>query len=400
MTAAALLLALLLVGCSGSETPAERRLSFWHFWSEPAHRRALQELISEFEERYNCRVELTELTWNEGKTKLLAAFNAGKPPDVVELGSDWVAQFSSAGVLWELPPDSIPMEHFLPSTHPPCYWNGTLYAVPWIVDTRILFINATALRRAGLPATPPRTWQELLQWAQRLHVPPNLYGCGVNGADPHRLYKKVLPLVWSFGGELLDTAGLPRWEDPAVIEAVRFYAELARVGLVETQRFLDDAFLQGKLGFWISGAWLAEKLRQQKPSWEYMLSPLPGIRADKPGISFAGGEYLAISAASRQKELALALIRFLTDGRQAVRFCRAVAEAGFPADARFHQDSLLLQVPYRRIFAQQLRSARMTPVHPRWLEFEEAFENAVVEVLYGTRSPEEALRKAAASLRR
>jgi maltose-binding protein MalE len=172
------------------------------------------------------------------------------------------------------------------------------------------------------------------------------------------------------------------------------YAQLARVGLVETQRQLDDAFLQGRLGFWISGAWLAEKLRRQPPPWEYNLSLLPGLTPTQPGLSFAGGEYLAISASSPRKDLALALVRFLTDGHNAVRFCRAVTEAGFPADQRFHNDSLLLQIPYRRVFAEQLRSARMTPVHPRWLDIEAALETAVVEVLYGTRSPEEALRYA------
>lgn len=385
--------------CHSGKDSEERRISFWHFWSEPSHRAALQELIAEFERRFHCRVEVTELTWNEGKTKLLAAFNAGKPPDVLELGSDWVAQFSSSGVLWELPRDSIPMERFLAATHPPCYWQGKLYAVPWIVDTRVLFFNRTALRRAGLPESPPRTWEELLQRAAQLHSPPSLYGCGVNGADPHRLYKKVLPLVWSFGSDLLDSAGYPQLSAPAVVAAVRFYTELARVGLIETQRQLDDLFLQGMLGFWISGAWLAEKLRQRQPDWEYALALLPGKSATEPGMSFAGGEYLAISAASPHKELALAFVRFLTTDENAVRFCRAVPEAGFPADTHGVRDTLLLAVPYRRLFAEQLLHSRMTPVHPRWLEFETAFEHAVVEALYGIRSPEEALKRAQEQLR-
>lgn len=388
----------LLSTCGSPRDSEERRLSFWHFWSEPSHRAALQELIAEFEQRYRCRVELTELTWNEGKAKLLAAFHAGKPPDVVELGSDWVAQFSSAGVLWELPPDSVELDRFVPFAHPPCFWNGKLYAVPWIVDTRVLFLNRTALENAGLPSVPPRTWQELLERAQQLHRPPEIYGCGVNGADPHRLYKKVLPLVWSFGGDIVDTTGTVTFTKPAVIAAVRFYTQLARVGLIETQRQLDDAFLQGKLGFWISGAWLAEKLRQQPPSWSYSLAPLPGNAPTSVGVSFAGGEYLAISARSPRKALALELVRFLTDGAQSVRFCRKVTEAGFPADRHYLQDSALLSIPYRRVFAEQLQHARMTPVHPRWLDIEAAFENAVVEALYGIRSPDAALRQASQDL--
>ncbi len=392
------LLLLLSLSCSGPSR--EPTLRFWHFWGEPSHRAALHELIAEFERRFNCRVELTELTWNEGKTKLFAAFHAGTPPDVVELGSDWVAQFSSAGVLWAIPVDSIELAHFVPFALPACYWRDSLYALPWIVDTRLLFLNRTALRRAGLPDEPPRSWSDLLRTAERLHSPPDVYGCAVNGADPHRLYKKVLPLIWSFGGDVLDSAGRPTLTHPSVVAALDFYSQLARVGIVETQRQLDELFLQGKVGFWISGAWLAEKLRQQQPSWDYALAPLPGIAAQQPGISFAGGQYLAISAASPRKELALHLLRFLTAGEQAIRFCRRVPEAGFPADRRFHADSLLLQVPYRHSFAEQLRHARMTPVHPHWLEVEAALEHAVVEVLYGMASPRDALQRAQAQLER
>ncbi len=395
MRAAVVLIACLLGACAPSGSPSERVVRFWHFWSEPSYRRALQELVAEFEQRYGCRVELTELSWNEGKAKLLAAFNSGTAPDVVELGSDWVAQFSSAGVLWELPRDSIRPERFVEFSRAPAYWRGRLYAVPWVVDTRVLFYHRGLLRRAGLPERAPRTWAELEQFAERIHAPvQGVYGCGVNGADAHRLYKKVLPLLWSFGADILDSSGMPVLETPQAVAALQQYLRLARVGLVETQRQLDALFLQGKLGLWISGAWLAEKIRHLPTAAEYGVAPLPGMHPDTIGISFAGGEYLAINAASPVKELALQLVRFLTDGAVAARFCRTVPEAGFPAESAFIGDSLLLQIPYRRVFAQQLRSARMTPVHPRWLDIEAVFEDAVVRALYGELTAEQALKEA------
>ena len=92
---------LIPTGCGGGGT-AERDphvIRFWHFWSEPGQKKALEALVREFEQTRNVTVELTELSWNDGKMKLQAAFNSGAPPDVIELGSDWVAQFSSSGVL-------------------------------------------------------------------------------------------------------------------------------------------------------------------------------------------------------------------------------------------------------------------------------------------------------------
>ena len=46
------------------------------------------------------------------------------------------------------------------------------------------------------------------------------------------------------------------------------------------------------------------------------------------------------------------------------------------------------------MFARQLEHARMTPVHPNWLDIEAIIENAAVEVLYGKQSSEAALSQA------
>jgi maltose-binding protein MalE len=50
--------------------------------------------------------------------------------------------------------------------------------------------------------------------------------------------------------------------------------------------------------------------------------------------------------------------------------------------------------PVKTVFAQQLEHARMTPVHPRWLDLEAVIEKATVRVLLGEMSPKEALDEA------
>jgi ABC-type glycerol-3-phosphate transport system substrate-binding protein len=42
----------------------------------------------------------------------------------------------------------------------------------------------------------------------------------------------------------------------------------------------------------------------------------------------------------------------------------------------------------------------MTPVHPKWLDIEEVLEDAVVRVIYGERSPKQALDEAQQEVRR
>lgn len=384
----------LVNSCSSpQEKPTEEKatLRFWHFWSEPTQKEALKTIVAAFEQQHNCTVELTDLSWNDGKTKLFAAFNSGTAPDVLELGSDWVAQFSHAGVLENLADDSVNFDRFAAFAQAPALYNNGIYALPWVVDTRVLFYNKTLLRKAGLPDTPPATMEALLDAAESIHkISDKIYGFGANGDDPHRLYKKIVPFFWSNGGQLFNASGTPVLNSPENVQALDMYLALARVGMMESQRQLDNEFLQGNLGFWISGSWLLSKLQKADSTIDYGVMMIPPF-AGKHSSSFAGGEYLAINAKTGNPALAKEFARFMTDGKNAIEFCKLVYDAGFPADKQYTNDPYFQSIPFRSVFAEQLAHAQMTPVHPKWLDIEKIIEDATVEALLGKRTAQEAL---------
>lgn len=376
--------------CGGSdESTSDKRIRFWHFWSEPSQRAALERVVRAFEKETGATVEMTELSWNDGKAKLLAAFSSNTAPDVVELGSDWVAQFSSAGVLMELPGDSSAIARFVDFSVPSGQWNGRTYAYPWIVDTRVWFANKALLQKSGKTALP-QTLTDLLRSAEAIQN-EGASGVGTNGPDANRLYKKILPLMWTFGGDVLDNRGKPVINSAANVQALEFYIACSRTGIIETQRQIDAAFVQGSVGFWNSGSWLISKLASSNVAFETFT--MPGVEG-RPGISFAGGEYLAASRSSKQGVLARQFIRYMSSGKNAVTFCTSVNEAGFPAERAYFTDSSLIRIPAKAVFARQLESARMTPVHPRWLDIQAVLEEAVVEALYGKKTAEAALNSA------
>jgi ABC-type glycerol-3-phosphate transport system substrate-binding protein len=473
-------------GASG--TPA---LTFWHFRSEPIHRDAMKAMIARFEQDNGCKVTVAELSWGDGKTKLLAAFNTDKAPDVIELGSDWVAQFSHAGVLRNLSGDGMRLDKFAPFAAPAALYNGSTYALPWTVDTRVLFFNKTLLRQAGLPPTAPETFNDLYAACERIRAlntsggavdsltgkPANkqtdVYGFGVNGSDEHRLYKKILSFFWSAGGDVFDANGKPVVNSPQNVAALSAYIALARCGFVETQRQLDDMFARGSLGFVISGSWLLDKIEKENKSLDFGTALVPALRGHsvavasaesdedetepegavtgkpaaksaekiaekiaekspakpaekspakplaKPAqqtpaaapvpansasvapvalagqaVSFAGAQYLAVSAKTKQAELAKKLIRYLTNGKTTLDFCKTSNESGFPAAKDYIADPYFETFPHRMTFAKQLASARMAPVHPRWLDIEKIIEEAAVEALLGRRGVQGALDRA------
>ena len=166
---------------------------------------------------------------------------------------------------------------------------NSYFAIPWVVDSRAMYVNLDLLSKAGI-ASDPQNLQELLQYADRVNNGQDVFGFGTNGSDPHRLYKKVLPLFWTFGGNIVDSLGRLTINCPANVAALNFFLQLSRVGMIETQKQLDAEFVHGKIAYLYSGSWLAKKLQNENPNLKYKVIGLPGVNGPQ-GVSFAGGEY-------------------------------------------------------------------------------------------------------------
>jgi len=311
-----------------------------------------------------------------------------------------VAQFSSSNVLVDITPQFIAdTSRFVPFSLAPSFWKGKMYCVPWVVDTRVLFYNKTLMKRAGLDtAAPPATWDELNADCEKISsLGDDVFGFGANAADAHRLYKKILPFFWANGGDVLSADGKTcTINSPENIEALDEYLRLTRCGMMETQKQLDAQFAQGKIGFWISGGWLIDKIKNDNPALDYGLELMPAPAAHKDShLSFAGGEYLAIAASAKgDKDSAEAFIRFLSDGGNTIEFCKQVTEAGYPADKKYFDNPYFTSDPRRKVFTEQLQYSKLTPVHPKWLDMEKIIEDEVVEAMYGNKSSAEALNEA------
>lgn len=383
----------LLNSCAPNRNEKLDEIEFWHFQSEPNQKRALQEILSEFEKRSNCKVNLTDLSWADGKTKLFAAFYSKTEPDVIELGSDWVAQFSSAGVLSELNSRTIDFNKFVDFTQEPCLYHNKIYALPWYVDTRVIFYNKKLLQESEVDIQSIQTFDDWLAATKKIqdhYYGQNKYGIAVNGPDSHRLYKKIASYLWSYGGDILNRKKQFVLNSQNNILAVEKYAEGLQYGIMGTQRSLDESFVQGNIGFIISGAWLLQKIQNENPTLEYGVMTLPRTNFGE-GISFAGGEYLAVTELGGKKPLATKLIEFLSDGKNSIQYCKKVPEAGFPADKNYFQDEFYKSQKVRSTIAEQLKKSRMTPVHKDWLDIEEALEKAVEKVMYKKQSAKQAL---------
>jgi multiple sugar transport system substrate-binding protein len=372
-----------------SKTPADDRivLTWWQFWAEPYQKPVVRRLIEEFEHLHpKIKIEMTELTWSSGHDKIVAAFAAGRAPDVIELGSDWVYEFASRGVLADVTSSASMIKNNFMGWES-CQFNEKIYAFPWLLGSRAIFYNKDIVKNDSI-----RAWNVLLTEVTKAHRPDlGIYGFGNTKKEPHQLYKKILPFFWSNGGDVLsDDQTQSIINSTSNIEALDFYLQLCNYGLLESQKNLDDAFVQGRIGFIFSGGWLIKKINDQNPGLHYGIMPFPQNEPSKPAFSFYGGEYLAINKQSVKIESAIEFIRFLTERERALRLC-AISKVTLPAAVSASNDTYFVHNRHEKLLAKQLTSSRPSPIHPQWVKIENVIEDEVEQALYNRKTAKQAL---------
>jgi multiple sugar transport system substrate-binding protein len=369
------------------------KLTFWQFWPSDI----IVPIIAEFEKANpGIKVEMQQLTWQNGFEKIVAAVSSGTQPDLCELGSTWVPRFAADGVLTDI------TEHVKDLEDDYLFWEsctleGRVYGVPWVAGTRVLFYNKELFRRAGLdPDSPPTTWEELIHCAQKVHsLGRDVYGFGMNAGERYILYKKFMPFAWGNGGRILSE-DLKRsvFSSRENLDALRFYCSLKDFSLTEKQDVLDMAFKQGRLGAQISGGWNLRTIPADAPDLQFGVALVPRPAAASGfHASFAGSEILVTFVKSRHKEEALRLARFLISRENVISLCRS-AKSVQPALKGSENDPYYVSRLLERTFVLQLGTAVPPPPHPRWVEIEEAINAAIEEAIYELKSPEDALKDA------
>jgi multiple sugar transport system substrate-binding protein len=372
---------LVLLACSRPQGDSHT-IQFWQFWSDINTKPVIEQLISEFErENPGIRVKVTDLTWANGHEKIVIAFAAHQPPDILELGSDWIAEFAANGLLAEVTP-STPENYLYPAR-----WHDSTYAYPWMLDSRYLYYNLDLLNRVG--RNTPRTWDDLLADCRGIDsLGDDYFGFGANSAERHRLYKKFLPFLWSNGGQVLRPDGRQSaLATPQAIEALNYYLKLCDCGLIESQRRLEEYFRDGKIGVVVSGGWLLQRLKKTPPSFSYRIETFMTPSSDT-GTSFFGGEYLAIYKNSPRKAEAIKLAEFLSRKDNAQKLCDA-AGFGFPpySDIVVSDSNTAAEIA-------QLRHSLSNPPTPIWVDIEQDIEDAIEAAMYGHGTADEIMRTA------
>lgn len=325
--------------------------------------------------------------------------------DLAYVDVAWVPKFAAQGWLRPLD-DLIPPEKlaaFLPGDLEGSRYQGKLYRIPVQSDGGMLYYRKDLLAAKDIPV--PRTWAELVAAAKKTRT-PRIAGFVFQGKQYEGLVCVFLELVWGFGGDLLDPAGVVRVDEPpavaaltALVDAIHVDGIVPRSVLTYQEEEARNAFQEGRAVF----------MRNWPYAWNLMQkegSPVRGKIGIVPMVSGPGGKPaatlggwgFAVSSYSRHPNEAFAVAEYFASAdSQKLAFLKGGI---LPSRKALYSDPEVLRAaPHMRDLGRVLAGARPRPTHPRWPRMSDALQMHVSAALSRQEEPAEALEAAAVEIR-
>jgi len=371
------------------------------FWALGREGEVVQRLMPEFERRNpGIRVRVQQIPWSAAHEKLLTAYAGDALPDLLQLGNTWIPEFVVLRALAPLEErmagsSSVASDDYFPGILETNQVDGTLYGVPWYVDTRVLFYRSDLLARAGFQE-PPRTWSGWLEAMIRLGA---VVGAGHYAILlPMDAWEPQVILALQLGSGLLrDGDRRGDFESPLFRQAFTWYLDVFRRGLAPSGGEgrvgnLYRDFAAGHFAMLLTGPWDLGEFARRLPAEldsAWATAPLPAPREGGPGLSLAGGASLVLTRASTRQAEAWKLIEYLSEPEQQVALHRLSGD--LPARRSAWRLSGLVSDPRARAFWVQLDALATTPRIPEWERIASRIAHYSEEAARGRLAPEAAL---------
>jgi multiple sugar transport system substrate-binding protein len=374
--------------------------------------RAFTEAARDFEAETGATVEIITYPYDEARQKQLLELSAGtgQLDAVLVDGEIWLTELEQYLQPIDEGAVSVDFGRFVESMPPMFQVDGTSYALPFRVGGWVLIYRRDLFEQAGIDSTPT-TWADFRDAAQQL-TRDGRYGFSAPLAQSNFLVAQWLPMLWSFGGELLsDDRQQAAFNSPAGIEATQFLVDLYKDGLVPPGAIEADhdgvitAMQQGQAAMALTySPYLLEMNNPEKSEFAGQFAvaatiPIKEGSGLEAGRTLLAGWGVAVAKNSDNKAGAWSLAEYLT--RDDVQKTLAVEHGNAPTVESVYRDR-----DYQAVYGgaeqvlEALRSASTRPGVPAWTRVEEQLALRLSEAVTGTRTVEEALAEAESDVNR
>lgn len=251
--------------------------------------------------------------------KLLAALAAGELPDLVLLDSPFVALFAKDGALVNLDQfvkndtSSFDIKDFIPGLIQDGYYDGSLYALPVLRSTPLLYVNGDMLAEAGLPRRAPKTWDEFREFSKKVTKfdasgQPIQQGAGftMGQTSAHWYFQGA---VYAYGGLVSDEKFNIHLTEEPVIKLATLWQDMVFKDKSAIPSNSHDDFLNKKVAM-VFGSTGSMGNLLARADFDVIPAFMPG---QVKNLVPVGGSVLAMTSNNkRRQEAAWEFIKFMT----------------------------------------------------------------------------------------
>jgi len=357
-------------------------------------RRWFDDVSAKFKQETGATVRFeTFATPNDELTRIQTSVLSGQGPDVYALGTTFTPTAYATKAFVELGADDWTRlggrDKFLPSTlgisGPD---ESHEVGVPFTSRPFVMAYNKDLLAKAGIDK-PADSWDGLRDQAKKL-TSAGVYGLAVAYADSFDPWKFIWAMSVQAGNPLVE-GGRARLDDPTTATAYRTY-----LGWLATDEVVDPAAVGWKNAQAIAAFGAGEaaflpmvsatsKVTLDKSSvagrYGYAIMPTipPGATALPAGgtgaASILSGDNLVVAAYSKDKDLALALVKMLTDADAQRAYYQTFGE--LPTNTALAKQ--LQADPALAAMVESSSKAVGTPFTGAWSQIQLALVNVVVQ---------------------
>ena len=411
--------------------PEEGVLDVWATWGD--HADWLQSLYDRFSQSSGVPVRVTTRVRSEDLLEALADLES---PDLVILSSaDLIEAYNQQGLVESLDgwiqASGIDLNDIYPAPLAQCQGlDGATLCLPWSCDVDALFWNKDLFAAAGLdPERPPRTMEELVEYASRLTIRDETGELGQVGFIPDFPRSHADLYVRMFGGAFHSEGGAEltvnsqpvidgmNWQrqfydiyapedltdfvssfTPYMTSRHPLYAgrrlscqQCHRSSPIQNGKTPDAGFVEGKIAMMIDGEWQVSPngLSHEEFQVNYGVAPFPPPAAHPERVNTAvvRGPVLIVPAGAMDKEAAVHLLAWMMSPEiVAEEFC---FNANLPTSKTAANDPCFTENPKFKVFTDLMASPNATIIvtTPISLEFNDAYGVVLEKAVHNGEDP-------------
>ncbi|MBN3753756.1 ABC transporter substrate-binding protein [Paraburkholderia sp. Tr-20389] len=189
--------------------------------------RGLAQAVAGYEKLHpGVDIELLKLPNNDLYQKLkLSMRESTGAYDVVMMDDTWSPEFIGNGWLQQLPATLADADMVASTVALGRASSGALYALPVVGNVEMFAYRKDLLASHGLQ--PPRNWDDVLKIARTLGAADKgQAGVVFRGVKGNPVVTGFLPILWAYGGDVLDAGGKVTIDSPQALAALKMLMQL------------------------------------------------------------------------------------------------------------------------------------------------------------------------------